>query len=134
MSDIKSAIRIALHPGQQLRTVAHNEPFKVGAVSDESLILLVGKKLNQTVIRWEQLEVALDELPHRKWLVVGGEFKTEGDPQTLDGALKKHVIKRSIASYVAPVLVEASLAEVDGGRPLRIKLTLGSNPSGPKDS
>jgi hypothetical protein len=126
MDEVEIAIRMTLSPGQQLLTYAGRVPFLVGAINDTTLVLLVGKQQSRTVVRWEQLTAALDDLPRYQWIEVGSGYNVVGDPQTLDGALKKHVIKRAIANYLAPVLVRAALAEVDYGRPLRIRLTTGT--------
>jgi hypothetical protein len=123
MNDVERAIRKHLSPEQQLHTFAGGVTFLVADISDNALVLLVGKQRTPTIVRWEKLAAALDDLPHHQWIDVGSTFNVDGDPQTLNGALKQRVIKRAIANYVAPVLVSAGLAEVDGGRPLRIKLT-----------
>jgi hypothetical protein len=123
MDETERAIRKSLSPGQQLFTYAGHVPFLVGEINDTALVLLVGNQQSRTVVRWAQLTTALADLPHHLWIDVGSGYNVEGDPNTLDGALKKHVIKRAIANYIAPVLVSAALAEVDDGRPLRIKLT-----------
>ncbi len=123
MDAIESAIRKSLRPGQQLLTYAGRVPFLVGEINDTALVLLVGTQRSRTVVGWKQLAAALDGLPHHQWIEVGSSFNVDGDPKTLAGALKEHVIKRAIANYAAPVLVSAGFAEVDGGRPLRIKLT-----------
>jgi hypothetical protein len=123
MDDVEGAIRKHLSPGQQLFTDAGRKPFLVGEINEIALVLLVGKQRTRTTVRWAQLLAALDELPHHQWIEVGSRYNVHADPKTLDGALKKHVVKRAIANYVATVPVSAELAEVDGGRPLRIKLT-----------
>lgn len=118
---IEGPIRASIVPGQLLWTRAQHAQFRVQDVRSDAIVLLLGVKEAVTTLPWRDLEAALDTLPRGQWVEVGAGYRLVGEPGTLDGALKQYV-NRAVASYVAALLVEAQLADVDGGRPLRIKL------------
>ena len=55
----------------------------------------------------------------------GGQFSVEGEPDTLDGYLKRFT-RVSTSRWVSRVLVEAGIVEADSDLPLRIRLLGGS--------
>ena len=52
---------------------------------------------------------------------IGGVFSTDSDPGTLDGYMKQY-IKRATANWVASLLAEAGVIEVDRERPAKVRL------------
>jgi len=60
-------------------------------------------------------------LAGRDWTKVGGTYDVEAERQTLDEYLKPFV-NRSTSRWVARVLEEVGIVEVDTRRPLTIRL------------
>lgn len=118
---IEGAIRASIVPGQLLRTCAQRAQFRVEDVRADAIVLLLGVKETVTTLPWRDLQAALDTLPRGQWVEVGTSYRVVGEPGTLDCALKRYA-NRAVASYVAALLVEAQLADVDRGRPMRIRL------------
>lgn len=118
---IENAIRSSIAPGSTLTTFARRSPFVFERASSEGMLLLVGKGRWEVSLSWECLEGVASFLRGRGWVVVGSRFDVGGDPEQLDGYLKGYTVKGP-AGYVARVLETAGVVELDGGRPLRLRL------------
>jgi len=108
--------------GQVLETHARQADFEIGDIDIDGLVLLLGKGRHRTRLSWRCLEGIPELLAGREWVKVGGTFSVEGEPDTLDGYLKGFV-GVSTSRWVARVLEEAGIVEVDVGRPLRVRLS-----------
>jgi hypothetical protein len=121
---IQSAITSNIRPGATLRTVARSAPFVVESANHSGLVLLLGAKRARTPFDWECIEGIGGFLRDKGWVVAGSTYDVEPNLGTLDGYLKA-CINRATANWVAKVLQEANVVEVDAGPPLRVKLRTG---------
>jgi hypothetical protein len=121
---VERAIRATIREGEGLQTPIQQAPFSVARLTDESLVLLLGAKQASTPLRWSCLEGVPDFLRGQGWLPIGGVFESSSDPRTFD-AYMKTCVKRATAGWVAVVLERAGVAEIDRGRPARIRLVPG---------
>lgn len=118
---VESAIRRAIPTGSTLRTPSRSKPFIVDTIDGDGVLLLLGKGQTRARLSWECLEGIPRFLKGRGWTEVGSKYEMEGEAGTLDGYLKDH-IKVTTAGWVARVLEEAGVIELDYGRPLRVRL------------
>jgi hypothetical protein len=121
---VEQAVRSNLHPGQELQTPGQSKPFWVEDLNDAGIVLLLGSGRWRTPIPWEALEGVADLLRGQGWVRTSGSFSSEGDTATLSGYLKQHVY-RETANWVAVVLAEAGVLELDRNRPIRARLRAG---------
>ena len=84
-------------------------------------IRILGEKKAWTPLSWACLEGVGRFLAGKGWVVIGGVYETAGASDTLDGYLKAW-IKRATAGWVAALLEAAGVAEIDRGRPARVRL------------
>ena len=117
---VQSAITTAIPPGATLETLTRREPFVVAGYRDDAMVLLLGPQRSRTPIPWQVWEELGAWLAARGWTELGAGRGQPTSPESLNGFLDAR-ISRSAGSYVAAILVEAGLAEADGGRPLRIR-------------
>ena len=92
--------------------------------SSDGLVLLLGKKEAWTPLPWRALEEIPELLRGRGWIPIGSTYATEAVEGTLDGHLKKY-LARATAGWVAVVLENAGVIEIDRSRPARVKLSHG---------
>ena len=97
---------------------------RVRALVVSGCVLLLGAGQWRTPLSWECMEGAAGFLRGRGWTIVGSSYEVEGDPNTLDGYLKG-CIYRATANWVARVLEKAGVVELDGQRPLSLRLRQG---------
>jgi hypothetical protein len=121
VGDVEKAVRAKLHPGQELRTPRQSKPFWLEDLNNDGIILLLGSGRWRTPIPWEALEGVADLLRGQGWVRTSGSFTSEGDTATLSGYLKQYVY-RETANWVAVVLAEAGVLELDRSRPIRARL------------
>jgi hypothetical protein len=121
---VETAIRSRIRPGAVLHTPAKGSPFVVERIDNQGIVLLLGAKRAWTRLSWECLEGAPDFLRGQGWVPVGGSRLTEGRPDTLDEYLKG-CIKRDTAAWVARVLADAGVVQLDLGPPVRVRLRSG---------
>ena len=119
---VERAIRAKIAPGT-MTTFAQSKPFVVDSIDSVGIVLLLGAGRWPTRISWDCLEGIADFLRSRGWVDSGGSF-SPSDPSSLDGHLKPYV-KRASANWVARVLFEADVVDVDRGPPLRVRLNAG---------
>lgn len=122
MGDVERAVRQALRPGQELATPGHSKPFEVADLSRSGLVLLLGKGRWNTTIPWAALEGIPDLLRGRGWVRTTGQFAPSADVTSLSGYLKQYVY-RETANWVAVVLEEAGVLELDRHTPIRARLS-----------
>lgn len=118
---IEAAIRSEIRSGMTLTTPARGKAFTVARVDDAGIVLLLGAKETPTPLTWTCLEGIGPFLGQRGWVEIGSRFDVQGDPTTLDGYLKGF-INRATANWVAAVLEQAGVVEIDRGRPARVRL------------
>lgn len=121
---VERSMRAGFTSGSTLRTFGRGAQFGVGEIDDRGIVLKLGQQQAHTRLSWECLEGAADFLRGRGWVRVGGARTAEGERGTLDEYLKRH-IKRDTARWVARVLAEAGVVEVDRRPPLRVRLAGG---------
>lgn len=120
---VETAIRSKISPGQLLKTpdIQKSASFDVERLDTEGMVLLFGKKKTPTKISWQCLEGIPAFLKGKGWVEVGTVYYTSANPGTLDEYLKGW-INRGTAGWVASVLEEAGIVEIDRNRPIRVRL------------
>ena len=117
----QQAIRSSMSKGGQLFTPGRHKPFWVGNIDDKSVVLLFGNSRTPTRFTWECLEGVVSFLSGKGWVRIGTSYATAAVQGTLDGYLKGYM-KRATAGWVAALLKEAGLVEIDEGEALRVRL------------
>ena len=79
-----------------------------------------GEKEAWTPLPWRALEELPGYLRGRDWILIGNVYLTDNHVGSLDGYLKR-CLKRATAGWVAVVLEEAAVLEIDRSRPTRVK-------------
>lgn len=120
MGPVEAAVRRHVVAGQTLLTPT-GAPFEVAKMDSRGLVLLMGRKKAHTRVPWSALEGIPDLLRGRGWVPTSGAYEANPDERTFDGYLKTHV-KRATGNWVAVVLEEAGVLELDRGRPIRAQL------------
>jgi len=95
--------------------------FKVIHIDGEKVLLETGKKPSTLKLPASSLEEAPDFLRGKGWVRIGAVHEIS-DELSLDTFLKRFSHGTSLASYVAPLLELAEIAEIDRNRPARIRL------------
>jgi hypothetical protein len=124
MGPVENAVRASLQEGQELFTPGRGKPFWVDRMDGQGLVLLLGQGRWETRLPWSALEGAADLLRGRGWVRTTGSFAPEADTTTLSGYLKQYV-NRETANWVAVVLGEAGVIELDRSRPVKARLRSG---------
>lgn len=121
---VQRAVRAAIAPGAVLRTPARAAPFVVEAPDGEELVLRLGAGQWRTPLSWECIEGIADFLRGKGWVKIGTKYDVKGEAGTLDGYLKG-CVNRATASWVTQVLATAGVVELNGERPLGVRLRSG---------
>lgn len=121
---VEVAVRSAVTPGERLLTPTGRGVFEVARYTSDSLVLLLGQKQAWTPLRWEALETVPDLLRGRGWVRIGSVYTTESIAGTLDAHLKTY-LKRATAGWVAIVLENAGVIEIDRSPPAAVRLLPG---------
>jgi len=124
---VERAIRASIEPGGTLYTVSKRAPFVIQAMDEQGVVLLLGRKRAWTRLSWECLEGIPPFLRERGCVRVGSVFSVDSDADTLDGYLKQ-CINRATAGWIASLLAEAGVVDVDAGPPATVRLRLGEPP------
>lgn len=95
--------------------------FKVIHIDGEKGLIETGKKPSTLKIPVSALEEAPDFLRGKGWIRIGAVHEIS-DELSLDTFLKRFSHGTSLASYVAPLLELAEIAEIDRKRPAKIRL------------
>jgi hypothetical protein len=118
---VEEAIRAHVRPGDSLPTPTGRAAFIVRDLDTGGMVLLLGAKQTRNLLSWRCLEGIPGDLRGRGWVPVGASRDINGKPGTLDSYLKKW-IKVQVANYVAVVLEQAHVVELDRDRPARVRL------------
>ena len=122
MERVEEAIRSTYRTPVTLHTHGRQKPFVLERLDSNGIVLLLGKQRNYTPIGWECLEGIVPFLSRRSgWTAAGGTFVVAGEPGTLDEYLKD-CISRQTSRWIAVVLEQAGVVQVDKGPPLRVQL------------
>jgi len=101
-------------------TYGQGVPFEPDYHAD-GVLLRLGKGRNASGLPWSCLETIPTFLRGQAgWVIAGGYHSVSGKPGTLDAYLKEWQ-KTDVARWLARVLAEAGLVDVDDGRPLRLR-------------
>lgn len=125
---VERSVREAVAPGQVLPTLSGTATFKVAEYTAEHMIFLLGNKEARTRIPWAALEGVPDFLRGRT-VTIGGGYDKAGQPDTFDAYLKAFVY-RATSGWVAVMLEEAGVIEVDRTRPARMRLSTATPATG----
>jgi hypothetical protein len=122
---VEMRVRQALRAPATLQTHGQRKPFVLQAIDAGGIVLLLGRNEAHTRVTWACLESIVPFLRARGgWVPAGGQHSVAGEPGTLDEHLKRY-LKRDVARWLVRILAEADVAEVDDGRPLRLRLRRG---------
>jgi hypothetical protein len=118
---VETAVRACVAPDTELPTPTGESTFRVADIDRTGIVLLFGPKKTPTSFSWAVLEGVPAFLQDREWVRIGANRDVLGNQGTLDGYLKAH-IRRQTANYLAVVLEEAGLVELDRERPAKVRL------------
>jgi len=96
--------------------------FKVVHIDGEKVLIETGRKPTTLKIPASALEKSPNFLRGKGWVRIGSVHELSNET-SLDTFLKKFSHGTSLASYVAPLLELAEIAEIDRSRPAKIRLT-----------
>jgi hypothetical protein len=119
---VQQAVRSSVRPGERLPTPTGTAHFVVDKIDSTGVTLLFGPKRTPTFFDWDCLEGVVGYMKGRDWVAVGANRVLAGNPDTLDGYLKQHV-PRQTANYIAVLLSQAGVLDLDDGRPARVRLS-----------
>lgn len=105
----------------RLPTPTGRASFVVDSIDSEGVVLQFGAKRTATRFDWECLEGIVDFLRGRGWVPVGANRVLAGNPGTLDEYLKT-CVPRQTANYIAVLLNQAGVLELDPAMPARVRL------------
>jgi hypothetical protein len=117
---VQQAVRAHCSAGSELRTPT-GAPFVLERVDGRGVVLLLGKGEWATRLPWQALEEIPEFLRGRGWMRTTGTFDTESPEGTLSAHLKGYV-SRETANWVAVVLEQAGVLELDRTRPVTARL------------
>jgi len=95
--------------------------FKITHIDGEKVLIETGKKPSILKIPASALEEAPNFLRGKGWVRIGAVHEVS-DVMSLDTFIKRFSHGTSLASYVAPLLELAEIAEIDRSRPAKIRL------------
>lgn len=121
MGRIETAIRSTCSPGQVLSTPTGRGQFSIAGINDDGIVLLLGAKEARTSLAWSCIEGVGTFLAAGTWVPIGGKYETSAEVGSLDGYLKG-CLKRATAGWVAVVLEQADVVEIDRRPPARVRL------------
>jgi hypothetical protein len=123
MAPVEKAIRNAVREGDELSTPSQSQPFRVGKISSEGIVLELGQERTPTFFQWQCLEGVPAFLQQHGRVRINGSGKSQVVVRgTLDGFLKEHV-NRLTAGWVAALLEKAGVVEIERTRPAYVKAT-----------
>lgn len=122
MGPVETAIRSRLRAPSTLYTLGRRSPFVLERIDGDGIVLLLGHGRHWTPLGWDCLEDLVPFLRrHPGWVPAGGTYVVEGERDTLDEPLKQ-CVNRQTSRWVAVVLQEAGIVDVDAGPPLQVRL------------
>ncbi|RLI40472.1 hypothetical protein DRO69_12830 [Candidatus Bathyarchaeota archaeon] len=95
--------------------------FKIIHIDNEKVLIETGRKPSVIKIPASALEEAPNFLRRREWVRIGAVHEIS-EKLSLDTFIKRFSCGTSLASYVAPLLELAEIAEIDRSRPAKIRL------------
>jgi hypothetical protein len=119
---VEAAITAAVKPGEPLMTPTGRGRFSVAQYTSEGLVLLLGQQKAWTFLPWRAVEEVPDVLRGRSWVPIGTTYSIDAVEGTLDAHLKTFTA-RATAAWVAVVLEQAGVVEIDRARPARVRLS-----------
>jgi hypothetical protein len=121
MGPVEIAIRGTVHEGDRLSTPSQAQPFWVEKISDDGIVLELGKKRTPTRFSWACIEGILPFLERHGRVPINGSGKSQDIVEgTLDGYLKQYV-NRLTAGWVAALLEKAGVVTIDRTPPAHVK-------------
>lgn len=121
MGPVEQAVRGRLRPGTRLHTPSRPAPFLLSATDNRGVILDLAMRY-RTPVSWACLEGVVPFLRGRGWVRCAGRHSVDSQPGSLDEYVKRHGPARDVTNWVAVVLEQAGVAELDVGPPLMIRL------------
>ena len=118
-SPVEAVIR-QMRP-RTLFTVRGGARFEVDSLAPDAVELLFGGSKTRTVIRWTCLEGIPAFLHEKGWVEIGATHSVTVKPGTLEAYLRT-CLRRSTGGYVAALLAEADIIDVDPRKPAKIRL------------
>ncbi len=89
MGPVEQAVRAKFKGGDTLYTVSNREPFTIGVIDTDGIVLMLGRKQSSAPLSWECLESVPAFLRNTPgWVPAGGNHSVAGEPGTLDQHLK----------------------------------------------
>ena len=122
MGPVEKAVRNAVREGDALFTPSRGQPFLIGRISSDGIVLELGQKRTPTLFRWECLEGIPPFLQQHGRVPINGSGKSQYIVSgTLDGYLKAH-INRLTAGWVAALLEKAEVVDIERTAPAHVRL------------
>lgn len=122
MGPVEQAVRAKFKGGDTLYTVSNREPFTIGVIDTDGIVLMLGRKQSSAPLSWECLESVPAFLRNTPgWVPAGGNHSVAGEPGTLDQHLKGY-LNKDVARWLARVLTDAGIVELSVGPPLSLRL------------
>lgn len=106
-----------------LSTPSGHADFLVEAVGADGVRVVVGKGKWPIKIPWACFERIEKELSGKGWARIGG-LRNDVQEGSLDSFIQQYTGGLLAGSYVAPILEHCGVAEIDRGRPNRIRLVV----------
>jgi hypothetical protein len=129
MGQVEKAVRNRVLVGAVLLTPTGRGRFTVAEIGNKGPVLLLGEKEARTLIPWTALEGVPGFLGTEAWSPIGGIYDQAADQTSLDGHMKRFV-NRATAGWVASLLEDAGVIEIDRRPPARVRMKPGFSASG----
>lgn len=107
--------------GSVLRTPSGNAEFTMSNIRSNEVVIEIGKKKAELRIPATCFEVVPDFLRDKGWIRISSTHGT-ANVGTFDEYVQGFTHGTSAASYVAPILEEAGIVEIDRSRPAKLRL------------
>ena len=120
MGPAERRIRDTVKAGMVLKTVPGRAPFKVDSIDSDRIVLLFGAEETRTILPWELWESIPAFLTGEAWVPIGTAYDVKGY-RGLDRFCRRW-ITRAVGGYVASVLEQAGIVDVDVSRPSKVHL------------
>jgi len=104
-----------------IKTPSGSSEFKINHKDSFGVVILVGKKGNRMTLPSSVFDDAPNFLRGKDWIEIGARHDV-ADVETFEEYVQSHTHGQSGASYVAPILEEIGIVEIDRKRPARIRL------------
>jgi hypothetical protein len=118
---LSEKVREHVRPAMRLDTTSGRARFEIEKIGVDGLLLRVGKGRWPIRIPWRCFDRIEKEFSGKGWVRLGGTYG-EPDEGTLESVIQSFTNGISAASYVAPILEECGLAEIDRDMPYHIEL------------